>query len=140
ENFEKVTDESKYGGAVNAEYEKRAATTANRLKLASNQAAAMGISIGNMLLPALNDGLTLLAPWMERLSALTQAYPGVTRGIVLFVAALVLGKVVAIAAGYGFALLKGAILGMRGILVAVRAAWILHSGAMVAGTVIMRTA
>lgn len=140
ENFAKVNDEKKYSGAVSAEYEKRAATTANRLKLAGNQAAAMGISLGNMLLPALNDGLTLLAPWMERLSALTQAYPGVTRGIVLFVAALVLGKVMAIAFGYGFALIKGAILGVRGVLVAARVAMLLHTGAMIAGTAASRGA
>ncbi|ATH13818.1 phage tail tape measure protein [Delftia acidovorans] len=140
ENFAKVNDEKKYSGAVSAEYEKRAATTANRLKLAGNQAAAMGISLGNMLLPALNDGLTLLAPWMERLSALAQAYPGVTRGIVLFVAALVLGKVMAIAFGYGFALIKGAILGVRGVLVAARVAMLLHTGAMIAGTAASRGA
>lgn len=140
ENFAKVNDEKKYSGAVSAEYEKRAATTANRLKLASNQAAAMGISLGNILLPALNDGLSILSPWMERLAALTQAYPGVTRGIVLFVAALVLGKVAAIAFGYGFALIRGAMLSVQGVLVAVRAAWMLHTGAMVAGTAASRTA
>ncbi|WP_428142973.1 phage tail tape measure protein [Delftia acidovorans] len=140
DNFEKVTDESKYGGAVNAEYEKRAATTANRLKLAGNQAAAMGISMGNILLPSLNDGLTMLTPWMERLSALTQAFPGVTRAVVLLVAALVLGKVMAIAAGYGFALIKGALLTVRGVLIAARMAWILQTGAMVASMVISRTA
>ncbi len=140
ENFSKVGDATKYNGAVTAEYDKRAATTANRLKLAGNQAAAMGISMGNILLPSLNDGLTMLNPWMERLSALTQAFPGVTRAVVLLVAALVLGKVVAIAAGYGFALLKGALLTVRGVLIAARMAWILQTGAMVASMVISRTA
>ncbi len=134
ENFTKVSDATKYAGAVNAEYEKRAATTANRLKLASNQAAAMGISLGNILLPALNDGLALLAPWMERLSALTQAYPGVTRTVVLFVAALVLCKVVAIAITYVFMLMKGVFLAVKGVLVAARVGWLIYTGATVAGT------
>lgn len=140
ENFNKVGDATKYSGAVTAEYDKRAATTANRLKLASNQTAAMGISMGNILLPSLNDGLTMLTPWMERLSALTQAFPGVTRAVVLTVAALVLGKVVAIAAGYGFALLKGALLSVRGVLIAARMAWVLQTGAMVASMVVTRVA
>ncbi|MFC4923855.1 phage tail tape measure protein [Delftia deserti] len=140
ENLDKVNDAAKYGGAVNAEYDKRAATTANRLKLASNQAAAMGISLGNILLPALNDGLSILSPWMERLAALTQAFPGTTRAIVLFTAALIVGKVSAIAITFVYGLMKGALLAVRGAFVAARLGWMLYTGATVAGTVATRGA
>lgn len=140
ENFDKVADASRYGGAVDQEYAARAATTANQLQLAKNQAAAMGITLGNVMLPALNDTLKTIMPWVSQITTLAQAYPGVTKAIVMGVAALMLFKIVAIAGAYAFTFLKGAWLAGQAVLFTLRTAWMLHTGALVAGTAASRTA
>lgn len=134
ESFKKVGDTTRYAGAVEKEYAARAATTANQLQLTKNQAAAMGITLGNVMLPALNDTLAALMPWLDKLSELAQTYPGVTKAIVMGTAALVLFKIAAIAGAYGMTFIKGALLATQGALLAARAGWLLHTGAMVAGT------
>lgn len=133
-NFQKVGDATRYAGAVEQEYAARAATTANQLQLTKNQAAAMGITLGNVMLPALNDTLATLMPWLNRLSGLAQTYPGVTKAIVMGVGALLLFKVAAIAGAYVLTFIKGALLATQGALLVVRAGWLLHTGAMVAGS------
>ena len=134
ENFQKVGDSTRYAGAVEQEYATRAATTANQLQLTKNRAAAMGIALGNVMLPALNDTLAAITPWLNGLSGLTKNYPGATKAIVMGVGALVLFKIAAIAGAYVMTFIKGGLLAMRGALLAVRAGWMLHTGAMVAGT------
>lgn len=134
ENFQKVGDSTRYAGAVEKEYAARAATTANRLQLTKNQAAAVGIVLGNVMLPALNDALSALMPWLNQLSNLTQAFPGVTKALVMGIGALVLFKIAAIAGVYVMTFIKGALLATQGALLAVRAGWMLHTGAMIAGT------
>lgn len=134
ENFQKVGDSTRYAGAVEQEYAARAATTANRLQLTKNQAAAVGIVLGNVMLPALNDTLSALMPWLNQLSGLTQAFPGVTKALVMGVGALVLFKIAAIAGAYVMTFIRGTLLATQGALLAVRAGWMLHTGAMVAGT------
>ncbi len=120
DNFGKVADASRYAGAVENEYAARAATTANQLQLAKNQMAAFGIGLGNIMLPALNDTLKAMAPWIERISALAQAYPGVTRAIVLGTAGLVLFKIAAIAGAYAFTFLRGTLLSTQAATMGVR--------------------
>lgn len=134
ENFQKVGDSTRYAGAVEQEYATRAATTANQLQLTKNQAAAMGIAMGNVMLPALNETLAAIMPWLNGLSGLAKTYPGVTKAIVMGVGALVLFKVAAIAGAYVLTFIQGGLLAARGALLAVRAGWMLHTGAMVAGT------
>lgn len=53
-NLSMVGDKTKYAGSMNAEYAARAATTANNLQLLKNNMSAIGITVGNILLPALN--------------------------------------------------------------------------------------
>lgn len=140
ENFQKVNDTTRYAGAVNTEYAARAATTANQLQLAKNQAAAMGITLGNALLPALNDVLKIGMPWINQLTGLAQAYPGVTKAIVMGVAALMLFKIAAIAGAYAFTFIRGAVLSVKAVMLAARMGWMLYTGAMVASTATSKAA
>lgn len=140
ENFAKVNDETRYAGAVNNEYAARAATTANQLQLAKNQAAAMGITLGNALLPALNDVLKTGMPWINQLTGLAQAYPGVTKAIVMGAAALILFKIAAIAGAYAFTFVRGAALSVQAALMVGRMGWMMYTGAMVASTSTSRAA
>lgn len=53
-NLGLVADKSKYAGSMEKEYAARAATSANNIQLLKNSVAALGIDIGNVLLPPLN--------------------------------------------------------------------------------------
>ncbi|QNH52832.1 phage tail tape measure protein [Acinetobacter venetianus] len=57
-NLGLVGDKTKYAGSMQAEYDSRAATTENNLKQFINGLKATGITIGNNLLPSLNELLT----------------------------------------------------------------------------------
>lgn len=50
-----VSNSSKYAGSMEDEYAAREATTANNIQLVKNAMAALGITIGNVLLPGVNS-------------------------------------------------------------------------------------
>jgi len=80
-NFKAVGDVAQYTGSMEQEYASRSATTANAIQLLSNKMTRMGIEVGNVLLPPLNDVLTIIGPWISQLTALAAAHPEVIRGI-----------------------------------------------------------
>ena len=82
ENLGKVADKSKYAGSMEKEYAARAKTTANNIKLAKNQMAAIGITIGNALLPSVNGAIGSFRGVMESVQKWTQANPALTSSIV----------------------------------------------------------
>ncbi len=57
-NLGMVSDQTKYAGSMQAEYAARSKTTQNNLQLFTNGLKATGITIGNNLLPSLNELLT----------------------------------------------------------------------------------
>lgn len=57
-NLGMVSDQTKYAGSMQAEYAARSKTTQNNLQLFTNGLKATGITIGNNLLPPLNELLT----------------------------------------------------------------------------------
>lgn len=62
DNFNKVSDATKYGGSVDAEYAARCETTANQMYLFKNSMTAVAIEIGSALLPAINSILRSIVP------------------------------------------------------------------------------
>jgi len=81
QNFRKVGDATAYAGSMSKEYEARAATTANGLQLMRNRAAAVGIAVGNILLPPLNELLAFAGPLVDRMSDLAAANPELIKGV-----------------------------------------------------------
>ena len=75
ENLGKVSDKQKYAASMEKEYAARAATTANNLKLAKSSASALGITIGNQLLPGINSAAGLFSTAMNSVQAWAQANP-----------------------------------------------------------------
>lgn len=75
ENLGKVSDKQKYAASMEKEYAARAATTANKLKLAKHAASALGITIGNQLLPGINSAAGLFSTAMNSVQAWAQANP-----------------------------------------------------------------
>lgn len=74
-NLDAVSNSSKYAGSMEAEYAARAATTANNIQLAKNAMAALGITIGNVLLPGVNSMIGSFNTVMSKVQAWAQANP-----------------------------------------------------------------
>ena len=81
-NLNAVSSASVYAGSMEAEYAARAATTANNIQLAKNQMAALGITIGNVLLPGVNSMIGSFNTVMSKVQAWAQANPGLASGLV----------------------------------------------------------
>ena len=106
--------------AIEKEYTTRAATTANNLQLLSNRTNVLGVNLGTVLLPTINDAVGLLGSLISKGAALAAEYPGVTKvvvGLVGGIGALTLGSALAgyavsfVAEGWGrgrIALLRAA--------------------------------
>lgn len=95
-SFRMVGDGGKYAGSMELEYASRSATTANALQLLQNKVTRLGIEVGSVLLPPLNDALTVIGPLVSRVTELAQAHPGVIKGV--------------LGAAAAFAVLRGAVL------------------------------
>ncbi|MFX6496360.1 phage tail tape measure protein [Acinetobacter baumannii] len=81
-NLNAVSDSKKYAGSMEAEYAARAATTANNIKLAQQAMAALGITIGNVLLPGINSMLGSFNGVMGSVQKWSQTNPGLSSGLV----------------------------------------------------------
>lgn len=75
ENFDKVSDSSKYAGSMGKEYEARSKTTANALQLLTNKAVEVGIVVGSVLLPPFNDFMEAIGPVVSSVGDLAAANP-----------------------------------------------------------------
>lgn len=81
-NFRSVGDVAQYTGSMEQEYASRSATTANAIQLLQNRVTRLGVEVGNVLLPPLNDVLAIIGPLVSQLSSLAAAHPGVIKGII----------------------------------------------------------
>ena len=108
-----VADQTAYAGSMQAEYEARSATTANNLQLLKNQMSRLGITVGNALLPALNNLVGALMGPIDSLANLAERFPVVTQVVVGTVGAVLGLKVATIALGYAWTFVKGPILGAQ---------------------------
>lgn len=120
-NFDAVADKTKYAGSMQKEFEARAATTANQLILFRNQITSLGVTIGSVLLPAVNSVLKTVGPWIGKLTDLAEAHPVVTKAIVATAGALITLKVATFAAGFAFTYLRGGLLNITGVVASARA-------------------
>lgn len=78
--FDMVADAEQYAGSMEKEYAARAATSANNIQLFQNRIEALKISLGNYLLPVLNDVLAVASDaleWIdEKMSAADNKFTG----------------------------------------------------------------
>ena len=82
DNLGKVADKSKYAGSMEKEYAARAETTANNLALAKNAMVALGITIGNQLLPGVNSITEKFTTVIKSVQAWSQANPALSSTLV----------------------------------------------------------
>ncbi len=87
--------------SIEEEYQARAATTANQMQLLKNQTNVLGVNIGNVLLPAVNDAVSVLGNLVSRAASLAREYPGATKAVLGLVGGLAFLRVGAALARYG---------------------------------------
>ena len=82
-NFDLVADKSNYAGSMQAEFDARCQTTENSLQLLKNQVSAIGISIGNEMLPYVKSAIDGLREAAQAVASFAQANPQLTSALVL---------------------------------------------------------
>ncbi|TDE34113.1 phage tail tape measure protein, partial [Antarcticimicrobium sediminis] len=91
-----VSEERKFQGSAEREYAARAETTANNIQLMKNQLSRLGVSIGEVVLPPLNDLLKKSQGIIDRMVTWTKEHPKLTKW--LFIGAAAVGAM-AVAGG-----------------------------------------
>lgn len=90
--FDLVSDSTKYAGSMQAEFETRSKTVENALQLLSNKLTNLGIAVGNVFLPAISGGATLLGGFADALRSAAESPIGQRLiGVVGGFSALVVG-------------------------------------------------
>ncbi|MFA9486127.1 MULTISPECIES: phage tail tape measure protein [unclassified Moraxella] len=115
DNLDKVADSTQYAGSMNKEYEARAETTANNLQTLKGHMTALGISIGSVVLPALNGLINDLKPVIEKVVAFAKANPELIGTLFKVAAALFAFKAGSLVTRFAFNLMFGGLLSIMGI-------------------------
>lgn len=138
--FAMADDRAKTLGSLQAEFDSMGNTTKQQMQKASEGVKVVTTALGAGLLPAINTTLAAFAPMALGLAQWMQANEGLVTTVVAIIAAMIAFKIAAIAGAYAFTFLKGAWLAGQAVLFTLRTAWMLHTGALVAGTAASRTA
>ncbi|WP_027709238.1 phage tail tape measure protein [Zooshikella ganghwensis] len=105
-----VGDKTGYVGSMQREFENRAKTSANNLKLMQNGLTEIGIDLGSVVLPPLNTVINYVRQLTAKFVAFNQAHPMVTKAMMGIVATLIIGKVAAVGFGYAWTFIRGGLL------------------------------
>jgi TP901 family phage tail tape measure protein len=81
-----VAKEANYAGSMQKEFEARAATTANTIQLLKNRAHILGITIGNALLPTIDQASNFLGTLIDKVTAFAEANSGMIKQVSFAVA------------------------------------------------------
>lgn len=118
-NLNLVADSTGYANSMQKEYELRAKTTANALQLFWNRVTDVGIAVGNVLLPPLNELMAVAGPVITGLSNMAAANPWLIKGL-LGAGAALLGMRLAAMAAVGAMNLFNAVASLSPVGIAVR--------------------
>ena len=118
-----VSQQADFLGSSQKEYEARAATTGAALQKLKNQFTAVGIAIGEALLPTVNSTVQSIKPLLFAITDFVRVNPVLTGQIIKATAGLVALRIAATATRFAFFWLRGgylsaAIAGLRGFGVA----------------------
>ncbi len=107
-----INDETKFAGSMQREFANRANTTANNLQLLKNGLAEVGMNLGSVLLPPLNALVKVLRTATTQMAGFAEQHPILTKLIMGVTAALIGGKIAAIALGYAWTFIQGGALAL----------------------------
>ena len=74
-----ANDQMATGSSLQDEFAARSATTANQIALLRNNAVALGIQVGNVILPALSSLLEKITPIVTGMAQFAAAHPGIVQ-------------------------------------------------------------
>lgn len=125
-------DEAAYAGAMQAEFENRSRTTANAMILFKNKSAELAITVGSVLLPPLNEFMSVAGDGAVRVAEFAQAHPALTRAVIGVVAGFVALKVATLGAMYVWSSMRSTGIALRRVYGGLR-------GAVAAYTLVTQT-
>ncbi|WP_264731201.1 phage tail tape measure protein [Wolbachia endosymbiont (group A) of Sphaerophoria taeniata] len=111
-----LADEEEFKQSMQEEFNNRAATTANNLRLLRNAIAEVGMNLGSVMLPPLKWISNILREITNPIAWFAEKFPVITTGIMSIISALIIGKIAVVGFGYVFALAGGGILTFKAIL------------------------
>jgi TP901 family phage tail tape measure protein len=106
-NFNLVADSNQYTGSMMKEFEARSKTTANSIQLLWNRITALGVAVGNVLLPPLNSFLAYIGPIIDQVAILAQSNPWLIKGLLGAAAAFVGLRVAVAGVTWGIKIMSG---------------------------------
>ncbi|MCH5532359.1 phage tail tape measure protein [Pseudomonas syringae pv. syringae] len=110
-NLAKVGEGVQNSGSIEKEFADNSQTTATAIKEMTNRVDRLGINIGSMFLPAMNEAMAVIGPMISQVAALAAEHPEVIKGVVG--AAIAFGVLqVAVLAATSAAGLLAAVMGM----------------------------
>ena len=111
-----LADEEQFKQSMQKEFDNRAATTANNLRLLRNAIAEVGMNLGSVMLPPLKWISSLLREITNPIARFAEKFPVITTGIMSVITALVGLKVLVVSGGYAWNLVRGGMLAFSVIL------------------------
>ena len=111
-----------FAGSMDKEFAARSATTANNVQLLKNQLMHLAISIGSVMLPAVNSLVAGLKPWVDYFIRLSEAHPELVRNVYKLIAALVGFKAGSLIVRYLFSFLTTSALQLGSVFLGLRGA------------------
>ena len=111
-----------FAGSMDKEFAARSATTANNVQLLKNQLMHLAISIGSVMLPAVNSLVAGLKPWVDYFIRLSEAHPELVQNVYKLIAALVGFKAGSFVVRYLFSFLTTGALQLGSVFLGLRGA------------------
>ena len=111
-----LAEEKKFEKSMQKEFDNRAATTANNLRLLRNAIAEVGMNLGSVMLPPLKWISSLLREITNPISRFAEKFPVITTGIMSVITALIGLKVLVVSGGYAWNLIRGGMLAFSVVL------------------------
>lgn len=125
-----IASETNFAGSAQKEYEARAATTANDLKILANQGTRLAIVTGRLLLPSLKIVATQFGKLADFATLVSERFPTLTKVVGVTTVSLVALKIAALGGRFAGTLFSDAWLLARGTLDALRPSVLRNTAAM----------
>lgn len=103
-----------FSGSMDKEYQSRMSTTAAQWQTFKNQIVHLGISIGAVVLPAVNALLAEMKPLVDQFIRFSETHPGLVKNVFLGIAAFTGLKAGALMVRFGINMLSTAFFGLFG--------------------------
>ncbi|WP_458695333.1 phage tail tape measure protein [Wolbachia endosymbiont of Rhagoletis cerasi] len=111
-----LADEEEFKQSMQKEFDNRAATTANNLRLLRNAIAEVGMNLGSVMLPPLKWVSSILREITNPIAWFAEKCPFITTGIMSVITALIGLKVLVVSGGYAWNLIRGGMLAFSVVL------------------------